>query len=289
MPAGSRRWSQAVQTSPLARWEETGDAMPEIRLPAIRLYYEEQGTGAPILLIPGTGSDADAWGSAPDELARLGRVIVYDRRGCTRSERPAPYRRTTPAEQADDAAALLDGLGALPAIIIGRSYGGEVALQLAVRFPERVRALVLLEGGGLALSSEAGAFLAWMADRIRAAVTARGPEAAGEVLLRTVLGDAGYEAASPALKARVAANGPAIVAEMEGLQDDQLEAGRLREITCPALVITATSSPAPFRRLSEALTAALPNARLALVEGGHLITPVDSHVVGFLQEVLARS
>jgi pimeloyl-ACP methyl ester carboxylesterase len=263
--------------------------MPEMQLPAIRLYYDEHGTGAPILLIPGTGSDADAWGAASGEPARLGRVIVYDRRGCTRSERPAPYQRTTPAEQADDAAALLEGLGALPAIVIGRSYGGEVALQLAARFPERVRALVLLEGGGLALSPEVGAFLARMADRIRAAFNDRGPEAAGEVLLRTVLGDAGYEAASAELKARVAANGPAIVAEMDGLQDDQLEAGRLGEITCPALVVTATSSPAPFRRLSEALAAALPDARLALVEGGHLISPADAHVVGFLQEVLARS
>ena len=81
--------------------------MPEIQVWASRLYYEEHGTGTPILLIHGTGSDAGTWGSVPEALARLGRVIVYDRRGCMRSERPEPYRRTTPAEHADDAAALL--------------------------------------------------------------------------------------------------------------------------------------------------------------------------------------
>jgi esterase len=49
------------------------------------------------------------------------------------------------AEQADDAAGLLDALAALPAVVIGRSYGGAVAIDLALRNPDRVRALVLLE------------------------------------------------------------------------------------------------------------------------------------------------
>ena len=62
------------------------------------------------------------WGDAFEELARLGRVIAYDRRGCTRSERPAPYERTSVAEQADDAAALLDAVAAVPAVVIGRQY-----------------------------------------------------------------------------------------------------------------------------------------------------------------------
>ena len=72
-------------------------------------------------------------------------MIVYDRRGCARSERPEPYERTSVREHADDAAALLDALAAIPAIVIGRSYGGTVASDLALRYPDRVRALVLLE------------------------------------------------------------------------------------------------------------------------------------------------
>ena len=56
------------------------------------------------------------------------------------------------AEHADDAAALLDGLGATPALVIARSYGGEVATDLALRYPDRVRALVLLEARRLSSS-----------------------------------------------------------------------------------------------------------------------------------------
>ena len=129
-----------------------GVQMPERRVHGIRLYYEEHGSGAPIFCIHGTSSSALVWGDAVRELARLGRVIAYDRRGCTRSERPEPYERTSVAEQADDAAALLDALAAAPAVVIGRSYGGEVAIDLALRYPDRVRALVLLEPGALGLS-----------------------------------------------------------------------------------------------------------------------------------------
>src|SRR5687768_17879869 len=111
----------------------------------VRLYYEEHGSGATILCIHGGGSSAVMWADAIEELARLGRVIAYDRRGCARSERPEPYERTSVAEHADDAAALLDALTAAPAVVVGRSYGGTVATDLALRYPDRVRALVLLE------------------------------------------------------------------------------------------------------------------------------------------------
>jgi pimeloyl-ACP methyl ester carboxylesterase len=49
------------------------------------LYYQEEGGGVPILLVPPAGSTASTWGSAPQELARIGRVISYDRRGYARS------------------------------------------------------------------------------------------------------------------------------------------------------------------------------------------------------------
>ena len=265
--------------------------MPEIQLPAIRLYYEERGAGAPILGIHGTGSSAWSWAAAAADLARFGRVITYDRRGCTRSERPVPYGHTTPAEHAEDAAALLEALGATPAIVVGRSYGGDVALYLALRYPEHVRAIVLLEGGGDSLSETLSPamsdYLAMLADQILTAVAERGPAAAGEALLRGVLGDTDYAALPDEMKARAAANGPAIVAEVTGYKDGQLDPRRLSEVTCPALVVAARSSPPAFRALSERLAADLTNARLAIVEGGHLIDPADPQVLRFIQEILA--
>jgi pimeloyl-ACP methyl ester carboxylesterase len=128
--------------------------VPEVCANGVSLYYEEHGTGEPLLLIHGTSGSAAVWGPDIGELARRGRTIVYDRRGCTRSERPEPYA-TSVHEQADDAAALIDALAAAPAVIIGRSYGGETAIDVALRHPDRVRALVLLEASVLSLSDSA--------------------------------------------------------------------------------------------------------------------------------------
>jgi pimeloyl-ACP methyl ester carboxylesterase len=260
--------------------------MPTVSLDGATIYYEERGAGSPILLIHGTGSDANNWGSAPDELARLGRVLTYDRRGFTRSRGTGHPHRTTAAQHADDAAALLDRLGARPAIVVGRSYGGNVALELARRHPGHARALALLEGGGEALSPEVRVFIDELTDQVRAAVADRGPEAAGEVLWRAVLGDAGYEAAPEGMKARVAANGAAVLADLDGFWEGQPDLAQLAEITCPVLVVAAASSPPAFRAPCDALAAALPDARLVVVEGGHMITPATPEVVGFLQEVI---
>ena len=140
--------------------------MGDVVVNGVRLHHEEHGHGAPILCVHGGGSSALLWEDALPALARLGRVIAYDRRGCSRSERPEPYTRTTVAEQADDAAALLAALGAGPALVIGRSYGGAVALDLALRHPARVRALALLEGDALGLVPEAWEWTRALRDRL---------------------------------------------------------------------------------------------------------------------------
>jgi pimeloyl-ACP methyl ester carboxylesterase len=137
----------------------------------VRLYYEEHGGGVPMLLVHGTSSSAIVWDSSVDALAALGRVIVYDRRGCTRSERPEPYERTTVSQHADDAASLLVALDASPAVVVGRSYGGEIALDVALRYPDLVRALVLLEPALFALSPEARRWEQALRERVKAAAT----------------------------------------------------------------------------------------------------------------------
>ena len=73
------------------------------------LYYEEHGAGEPILCIHGTGSSALSGATRPSSSATLGRTILYDRRGFSRSERPEPFV-TDVHQHADDAAALIDAL-----------------------------------------------------------------------------------------------------------------------------------------------------------------------------------
>ena len=260
-----------------------GVLMPELQVNGVRLYYEEHGQGPPILCVHGTGGSTLMWGAAVPQLARLGRVIVYDRRGCTRSQRPDPYDKTSVAEHADDAAALLEALGAAPAAVVGRSYGGGVAIDLALRYPQRVRGLVLLEAAILSLSADALVWEASLRQRVLAAAD-EDVTTVGETFIRFVLGDATWEGFPVPIKQMFTDNGPAILAEVTGgfLQVDQAALGT---IDVPTLLVAAAQSPEAFRQVIDAMADALPNRRTHTVEGGHLINPADPAVLRFLQDL----
>lgn len=222
--------------------------MPDTHINGIRLYYEEHGTGAPILCIHGGGSSALMWADAFEELARLGRVIAYDRRGCTRSERPEPYERTSVAEQADDAAALLDAVAAAPAVVIGRSYGGSVAIDLVLRHPERVRALVLLEGDALGLSPAGLEWTKAIRDRLRAVAAEEGVDAVYEALIDEVLGEGAWDSFPNEVRRVLTQNGPALLAELGYVEEAMPDASAFATSRCPRCWLRH-----PSRRLSNAL------------------------------------
>jgi esterase len=258
--------------------------MSEIRVHNVSLYYEEHGKGEPILCIHGTGSSSVLWADAAAELGKHGRAIVYDRRGFSRSERPDPLVLDVHVHT-DDAAALLDALAAAPAVVIGRSQGGEIAVDLALRYPERVRALALLEGGGLALSEELARSIAALDEQVFAAAEAD-MDTVGEALLRAVAGDEGWEALPNAVKEIFTANGPAIVAEERGgLLGASAE--QLSTVTQPTLLVSGKDSLPGFAEATAIVAAAIPSARVEWVEGGHLIDPAHPAVLAFVDEVLA--
>jgi esterase len=258
--------------------------MPELQVNGVRLYYEAHGSGPPILCVHGAGSSALLWDAAVPRLARLGRVIAYDRRGCTRSQRPVPYHRTSVAEHADDAAALLEALAATPAVVIGRSYGGQVATDLALRHPGHVRALVLLEGAPLSLSAEAAAWEASLRRRVLAAAD-DDPATAGETLIRLAVGDGTWEGFPAPIRQMFTDNGPAIAAELRG-GPLQLAQADLAAITHPTLLLAAAHSPEAFRQATTAMATALPNSHKLIVEGDHLIDPAAPEVLAFLEQLL---
>ena len=253
----------------------------------VRLYFEERGEGAPILCIHGAGGSSLPWAGAAENLARRGRVIVYDRRGCSRSERPEPYERTSVAEHADDAAALLDALVAVPAVVIGRSYGGTVAADLALRYPDRVRALVLLEPDApRELAPATAEWVDALGDRLRKVAAQAGVDAVAQALVTEVAGEEAWHSFPDDVRRMLTDNGPAILAELAGEWWLQADAADLATLKQPVLLVMAADSPPEFHEAPSAMADALPNARTALVGGGHLIDPAAPQVLTFIEKVL---
>jgi pimeloyl-ACP methyl ester carboxylesterase len=137
--------------------------MEQLDVPGGALAYEMAGSGEPVLLIHG-GVLADGFVPLTTEpaLASNHRLVRYHRRGYGRSARATPPFSI--AQQAADAQALLRHLGIRRAHVAGHSYGGAIAMQLALDAPGMVGTLALLEPALVALVSSAPEFMARIAE-----------------------------------------------------------------------------------------------------------------------------
>ncbi|OWL85700.1 alpha/beta fold hydrolase [Halopseudomonas aestusnigri] len=123
----------------------------------------EHGEGFPLMLIHGSGPGVTAWANwrlVMPELARQRRVIAPDMLGFGYSERPAnpDYQRDVWVEHA---IGVLDTLGIEQADLVGNSFGGGIALALAIRYPQRVRRLVLMGSVGVSFPITDGLDRVW--------------------------------------------------------------------------------------------------------------------------------
>ena len=158
-----------------------------------QLYYEVLGHGPTLLLISGGGGDAGLWSKVAPRLAQDFMVVTYDRRGYSRSPRPADWTTTSVAEQADDAAALLRRLDLAPAVTVGHSSGASIVCSLLARHPDVVRHGVSYEPPLLAVIPQGEQIVGGFRGRIEQAMAEGGPRRAMEMFMRTNAGDAAFE------------------------------------------------------------------------------------------------
>jgi pimeloyl-ACP methyl ester carboxylesterase len=156
-----------------------------------------------------------------------------------------------------------------------------VALDLAIRHPDAVLGLALLEAGPTGLSAEYDGWFEALRGNLEATVAERGVDAVGETLLRSVFG--AWEELPEAFREVFTANGQALLAEVRGAETTDSE--RLGEIRAPTLVVTAEDSPVEFQLASEAVARAIPHARSVTVGGGHAIDPAGPGVLAFVSEL----
>jgi pimeloyl-ACP methyl ester carboxylesterase len=241
------------------------------------LYYEEAGEGVPVLLVPPAGSTASTWGSAADDLALLGRVIVYDRRGYARSGGEPPRRMSA---HTADAAALLERVGAEPAVVVGTSAGAAIAVDLAVRRPDLVRAVVAHEfpwrfTHHLPSASQIRALL-----EIGSLALLRRQADAAEALLRSAYsyrdGGSAWDSFPEAWRRIARENGRAALVDFVNSIGAYPSRVALATVKVPVVCSYGGRSPAGMLRLVRLLAAAIPAARTHRIEGAGHAAPFDA-------------
>lgn len=115
--------------------------MPFRKVGDIKIYYDTQGNGEPLVMISGCGTDSSTWLNQVPDLSLRYHVITFDNRGTGRSDKPdIPYSMEM---MAADVAGLLDSIGIEAAHILGYSMGGVIAQEFALTYPARTLTLIL--------------------------------------------------------------------------------------------------------------------------------------------------
>lgn len=250
------------------------------KVDSIEIYYEEHGSGEPLLLIMGLAADSRAWVFQLPALSRHYRTIVFDNRGVGRSSKPpGPY---TIHEMADDTAALLEALNIESAHVLGVSMGGMIAQELVLRHPGRVRSLVLActypepdaeieRQRRFTLSQLGGSIDA--SGEVRIDLTAVDPLALFQHLLPSVFNPEFIQNELPKLMEIFAGtlqygfSLEAILGQVEAVMNHRAT-DRLHQIEVPTLVITGDADRLVPPGNSDILARHIPNARLVKVPGG---------------------
>ena len=254
--------------------------MPKAQVQGVQLEYVEKGAGTPVVLVHGSASDWRTWSAQLDAFSKGHRVVAYSRRYHWPNAPIAEGADYAMHEHATDLAAFVRALGLAPAHLVGHSYGAFVALLAALREPQIARTVVLGEPPVTTLLASAQprlselARLALTRPRTLAALLAfgaRGPapataaarrgdlDGAMRIFGQAVLGPAYYRRLSRSRLEQVQAN--AIKAELLGSGFPKLDAGEVRQLRLPVLLVEGTDSPAIFHRLMDALEDIIPLAR----------------------------
>lgn len=178
-----------------------------VQVNGTELYYERRGNGPSVLFIQGATGDGGTFERVADLLADEFTVVTYDRRGNSRSPRPASWTATSMDEQADDAAQLLHALNVAPGVVFGTSGGALILLNMLLRHPEALRGALVHEPPMVSVLPNAAELGKQLHARVENALASGGPRGAMETFIRGEAGDANFEHLDPRLRERMLGNG----------------------------------------------------------------------------------
>jgi pimeloyl-ACP methyl ester carboxylesterase len=248
----------------------------------VRIAYQDVGNGECLVLVHGSWGSHHNWDSVVPGLSEHHRVVSYDRRGHSESERPAG--QGTFAEDVADLAALVEALDAAPAWVVGNSVGAFITLQLAAARPDLLRGIIVHEPPLAELLSAGGADapLGVVVDLIRAGDHAG---AAERFVEDVALGPGAWAQLPEQMRATMADNAPTYLDEELAPDSRTVDEAALARYAGPVLVTSGDQSPPIFEPVAQHLARLLPQAqRIEYPGAGHI--PHVTHPEEFVATVV---
>jgi pimeloyl-ACP methyl ester carboxylesterase len=264
--------------------------MPTTLINGTNIYWEISGdAGEPVVLVHGSWGDHQNWAPVVPALSQSFRVLTYDRRGHSRSERPATQGSVR--EDVADLAALVEHQEHAPAHIIGNSFGASIVLRLAGERPDLFRSVIVHEPPLFSLlADEPDARSALVAARSRmaaiAAMLTTGDFTSGarEFVETIALGPGAWDALPDSVRETFIFNAPTWLDEVKDPDVLELDLSRLRTFAAPALLTMGDRSPPLFPLVVGRIAGTLPHAETHTYAGaGHV--PHLSHPEEYLRVV----
>ena len=245
--------------------------MPFVENQGVKIYWDEQGVGEPLLLIMGLSYPSCMWQRIRPRLAKSYRTIALDNRGVGQSDVPGGVY-SIPL-MAADAAAVLDAAGVDSARVYGVSMGGMIAQEFALQYPKRTRSLILgstASGGPHAVQAEPAALETLM----RRGMT---PEEAKEAIIPFI-----YDPSTPreridedmAIRMKWYPTPEGYMGQLQGILGWECYS-RLAQITAPTLVIHGETDRLIPAANAKLIAERIPNAKLVLIPNASHIIETD--------------
>ena len=264
--------------------------MPIDKINNVNIFWKLTGDkGEPLIFVHGSWGDHHNWDLVTAQLSKMFRVLTYDRRGHSQSERPTGQGYVE--EDIMDLIELINHLELSPAHIVGNSYGAGIVLKTAAKRPDLVRSLIAHEPpffGLLKDNPDARQALQMVDARIKAVldlIAAGNLEKASEEFMEKIASEPGtWEKLPDEVKKTTTYNAPTFYDEMLDPQSLEFDTTTLSTFRKPALLSTGSESPPFFRPVIESLVNAMPNAKRITIEGaGHV--PHSSHSEKYIEMV----
>lgn len=256
--------------------------MPYIKLNDVNLYYEMSGPpeSDPVVLVHGSWGDSDGWDYVFPILSENYRVLKYDRRGHSRSERPEG--RSSIDQDVTDLQSLIEyhDLGAVN--IVGNSFGGNIALRLAYKNPDIIKTLSLHDPPVMSLLRDHARteLLKTLQQKINVVIdlleNGEFEEGAELFMENIVFGPGTWEELPQESREKFVYNAPTFLDEQRDPQWMEIDTISLSSFYKPVLLTCGEKSEEFFRIIADELEKILPNCRKEpLSEMGHV--PQLSH------------